>query len=162
MTSGGRALVCATLQEANWSRSSSCWDMSRFKQPSDTLAASSGFGRRSMIASESNQIAESPGGSGRVGDQPPGIPQDSEFPGQAMDLSTYRNGVKIDFFFPARLPTMPSQNPATGTFFWAKSELHSFERGLRGLCATLIVHLAQSIGQPTRIDRRRHQCLQDA
>ena len=31
-------------------------DMSRFKQPSDTLAASSGFGRRSMIASESNQI----------------------------------------------------------------------------------------------------------
>src|ERR1700674_4385677 len=68
MTCGGRALVCATLQEANWSRSSSCWDMSRFKRPSDTLAASSGFGRRSMIASESNQIAESPGGSGRVAD----------------------------------------------------------------------------------------------
>jgi hypothetical protein len=68
MTCGGRALVFATLQEANWSRSSSCWDMSRFKQPSDTLAASSGFGRRSMIASESNQVAESPGGSGRVAD----------------------------------------------------------------------------------------------
>jgi hypothetical protein len=61
MTCGGRVLACATLQEANWSRSSSCWDMSRFKQPSDTLAASTGFGRRSMIASESNQIAESPG-----------------------------------------------------------------------------------------------------
>src|SRR6266851_4702703 len=68
MTCDGRALVCAMLQEANWSRSSSCWDMSRFKRPSDTLAASSGFGRRSMIASESNQIAESLGGSGRVGD----------------------------------------------------------------------------------------------
>jgi integrase len=65
MTCGGRALVCAMLQEANWNRSSSCWDMSRFKQPSDTLAASSGFGRRSMIASESNQIPESRG-SGRV------------------------------------------------------------------------------------------------
>jgi hypothetical protein len=69
MTCVGRALVCATLQEANWNRSSSCWDMSRFKRPSDTLAASSGFGRRSMIASESNQIAESRG-SGRVADQP--------------------------------------------------------------------------------------------
>jgi hypothetical protein len=57
----GRALVCATLQAANWNRSSSCWDMSRFKQPSDTLAASSGFDRRSMIASESNQIPESRG-----------------------------------------------------------------------------------------------------
>ena len=64
------ALVCAMLQEANWSRSSFCWDISRFKRPSDTLAASSGFGRRSMIASESNQIAESPGGSGRVADNP--------------------------------------------------------------------------------------------
>jgi hypothetical protein len=41
----------AMLQEANWSRSSSCWDMSQFKRPSDTLAASSGFGLRSMIAS---------------------------------------------------------------------------------------------------------------
>src|SRR6202011_2903758 len=56
-----------TLQEANWNRSSSCWDMSRFKQPSDTLAASSGFGRRSMIVSESNQIPESRG-FGRVAD----------------------------------------------------------------------------------------------
>ena len=65
MTCGGRALACAMLQEANWSRSSSCWDTSRFKRPSDTLAASSGFGRRSMIASESNQIPESRG-SGRV------------------------------------------------------------------------------------------------
>ena len=46
MTYGGRALVCAMLQAANWSRSSSCWDMSRFKRPSDTLAASSGFSRR--------------------------------------------------------------------------------------------------------------------
>src|SRR4051812_28034135 len=44
-------------------------DMSRFKQPSDTLAASSGFGRRSMIASESNQIPESRS-SGRVADHP--------------------------------------------------------------------------------------------
>jgi creatinine amidohydrolase len=70
MTCGGRALACAMLQEANWSRSSSYWDMSRFKQPSDTLAASSGFGRQSMIASESNQIAESPGRSGRVADHP--------------------------------------------------------------------------------------------
>jgi hypothetical protein len=61
--------LCATLQEANWNRSSSCWDMSRFKQPSDTLAASSGFDRRSMIASESNQIPESRG-SGRVADHP--------------------------------------------------------------------------------------------
>jgi hypothetical protein len=43
--------------------------VSRFKQPSDTLAASSGFGRRSMIASESNQIPESRG-SGRVADNP--------------------------------------------------------------------------------------------
>src|SRR5258705_3887062 len=68
MICGGRALVCATLQEAKWNRSSSCWDMSRFKRPSVTLAASSGFGRRSMIASESNQIPESPGGSGRVAD----------------------------------------------------------------------------------------------
>src|ERR1700730_12612696 len=68
MTCDGRVLACAMLQEANWSRSSSCWDMSRFKRPSDTLAASSGFGRRSMIASESNQIAESPRGSGRVAD----------------------------------------------------------------------------------------------
>jgi len=67
MTCGGRALVFATLQEANWNRSSSCWDMSRFKQPSDILAASSGFGRRSMIASESNQIPEARG-SGRVAD----------------------------------------------------------------------------------------------
>jgi hypothetical protein len=56
MTCGGRALACAMLQEANWSRSSSFWDMSRFKRPSDTLAASSEFGQRSMIASESNQI----------------------------------------------------------------------------------------------------------
>src|SRR5260370_38940921 len=64
MTCDGHALACAMLQEANWSRSSSCWDMPRFKQLSDTLAASSGFGRRSMIASESNQIAESPGDSG--------------------------------------------------------------------------------------------------
>jgi integrase len=64
-----RALVCATLQEANWNRSSSCWDMSQFKQPSDTLAASSGFGRQSMIASESNQIPELRG-SGRVADKP--------------------------------------------------------------------------------------------
>jgi hypothetical protein len=64
------ALVCAMLQEANWSRSSSFWDMSRLKRPSDTLAASSGFGRRSMIASKSNQIAESSGGSGRVADHP--------------------------------------------------------------------------------------------
>src|SRR3984893_5738311 len=75
MTCGGRALACAMLQEANWSRSSSCSDMSRFKRPSDTLAASSGFGRRSMIASESNQIAESPGGSGRVADDPTGTPR---------------------------------------------------------------------------------------
>ena len=37
------------------------------------LAASSGFGRRSMIASESNQIAESPGGSGRLADNSTGI-----------------------------------------------------------------------------------------
>jgi hypothetical protein len=36
--------------------------MSRFKQPSYTLAASSGFGRRLMIASESKQIPGSPGG----------------------------------------------------------------------------------------------------
>jgi hypothetical protein len=71
MTCGGRALVCAMLQEANWSRSSSCWDMSRFRRSSDTLAASSGFGRWSMITPESNQIAESPGGSGRVADNPP-------------------------------------------------------------------------------------------
>src|SRR5260370_31404152 len=60
MTCDGRVLARAMLQEANWSRSSSCWDMSRFKQPSDTLAASSGFGRRSMIASESNRILELP------------------------------------------------------------------------------------------------------
>jgi hypothetical protein len=46
-----------------------CWDMSRFKQPSDTLAASSGLGRPSMIASESNQIPES-WGSGGVADKP--------------------------------------------------------------------------------------------
>ena len=78
MTCGGRALVCAMLQEANWSRSSSCWDMSRFKRPSDTLAASSGFGRRSMIASESNQIAESPGRSGRVADNTDTTPSMSD------------------------------------------------------------------------------------
>jgi hypothetical protein len=59
----------------------------------------------------------------RIADQPPGIPQNFEFPSRAMDLSTHRNGVKIDFFLPARLPTMPSQNPAMGTFFWAKSAL---------------------------------------
>ena len=29
---------CAMLLEANWSRSSSLWDMSRFKRPGDTLA----------------------------------------------------------------------------------------------------------------------------
>jgi hypothetical protein len=38
------------------------------------LAASSGFDRRSMIASESNQIPESRG-SGRVADYPPGTPE---------------------------------------------------------------------------------------
>jgi hypothetical protein len=47
------------------------------QRPSDTLAASSGFSRRSMIASELNQIAESAGGSGRVADKPPGTRQDS-------------------------------------------------------------------------------------
>src|SRR5271168_2534840 len=73
MTCGGRALVCAMLLEANWSRSSSFWDTSRFKRPSDTMAASSGYGRRSMIASESNQIPESRG-SGRVADKPGAIP----------------------------------------------------------------------------------------
>src|ERR1700730_11167324 len=72
MTCDGRVLACAMLQEANWSRSSSCWDMSRFKRPSDTLAASSGFGRRSMLASESHQIPAALGCSGRVADHPPG------------------------------------------------------------------------------------------
>jgi hypothetical protein len=41
------------------------------------LAASSGFGRQSMIASESNQIPESRG-SGRVADKP-GVERLSEF-----------------------------------------------------------------------------------
>ena len=51
-------LGSATLQEASWSRSNFFWGMYRFKRPSVTLAANSGFDQQSMIALASNQILE--------------------------------------------------------------------------------------------------------
>ena len=47
-------LASDMLQEANWSRSSSFWDMFRCKRPNAISAASSGFVQQSMIASVSN------------------------------------------------------------------------------------------------------------
>ena len=68
---GGRALVFATLQEANWNRSSSCWDMS-LSGPNRAIPwlQSSGFGCRSMIASESNWNPSESRGSGKAADKP--------------------------------------------------------------------------------------------
>jgi hypothetical protein len=52
MIYAGPVLGCAMMPEANWSRSSFCSVTSRFRQPSDILAANSTFAGRSMTKSE--------------------------------------------------------------------------------------------------------------
>jgi integrase-like protein len=52
MIYAGPVLGCAMMPEANWSISSFCSVMSRFRQPSDILAANSAFAGPSMTKSE--------------------------------------------------------------------------------------------------------------
>ena len=54
----GPMLGSAMLREASWSRANSSWGISQFKRPNDILAASSGFGQRSMTISVSSRILE--------------------------------------------------------------------------------------------------------
>jgi site-specific recombinase XerD len=56
MTSAGPAPVSVIRQAVSWSKSSSYWDMSLCKQPSETADANSASTTRSMIGSGSNRI----------------------------------------------------------------------------------------------------------
>jgi hypothetical protein len=60
MTFAERVPDSATPREESWSRSSFFWDTFPFRPPNATWVASSGFGRRSTIESESSLVSESP------------------------------------------------------------------------------------------------------
>jgi hypothetical protein len=55
----GKAGHVRTVPVPGWSRSSFFWDTFPFRPPNATWVANSGFGRRSMIESESNLVSES-------------------------------------------------------------------------------------------------------